>query len=302
MTRPITAGLDGSAESTDAAGWAAREAERRGLPLRLVHAWITEPISLPPMPAEEAARAVLDQTAADIAERHPGVPVSTELIPDAATNGLIGAAADAEMLVLGSRGRSVVVGFLLGSVGLPVVAHSSRPVVMVRAGAQESPAERGEVVVAVKDAGASAGALLGFAFAAAAVRGATVRAVRAWGMSSLFGSDVPGGLGQNTTTTDDLEAAERGVLTDAVAPWRERYPDVPVIEQPQFGNAAETVLGASSRADLVIVGRRPHRPPLGMRVGPVVHAVLHHAEVPVAVVPYDHTAREEPPAEPPRGG
>ncbi|MGP4051269.1 universal stress protein [Streptomyces sp. 2A115] len=38
MLKPVVAGLDGSRESLAAAGWAAREALRRGLPLRLVHA------------------------------------------------------------------------------------------------------------------------------------------------------------------------------------------------------------------------------------------------------------------------
>ena len=39
MTRPITVGVDGTAESLAAVHWAAREAVRRSLPLRVVHAW-----------------------------------------------------------------------------------------------------------------------------------------------------------------------------------------------------------------------------------------------------------------------
>ncbi|MEU9135310.1 universal stress protein [Streptomyces sp. NPDC048404] len=38
MLRPVVVGLDGSPECLGAADWAAREALRRGLPLRLVHA------------------------------------------------------------------------------------------------------------------------------------------------------------------------------------------------------------------------------------------------------------------------
>ncbi|GGR27498.1 universal stress protein [Streptomyces aurantiogriseus] len=39
------------------------------------------------------------------------------------------------------------------------------------------------------------------------------------------------------------------------------------------------------QAGLVVVGRRVHRPVLGLRIGPVTHAVRHHAAAPVALVP-----------------
>lgn len=50
MLQPIVVGLDGSRESVAAADWAAEEALRRGLPLRLVHAWEGSP-----EPAESTA-------------------------------------------------------------------------------------------------------------------------------------------------------------------------------------------------------------------------------------------------------
>jgi nucleotide-binding universal stress UspA family protein len=63
---------------------------------------------------------------------------------------------------------------------------------------------------------------------------------------------------------------------------------VPLIEHLRFGNASEELLAAAAfRAALIVTGRRLHRSPLGLRVGPVVHAVLHHAHAPVAVVPYE---------------
>ena len=51
---------------------------------------------------------------------------------------LTDSAKEAELLVLGSRGLSGVGGFMIGSVGLSVIAHTERPVVLVRAGEQAS--------------------------------------------------------------------------------------------------------------------------------------------------------------------
>ncbi|MDT0308671.1 universal stress protein [Streptomyces sp. DSM 44917] len=288
-TRPVIAGVDGSEDSQAAADWAAREAEQRGLPLRLVHAWITEPIYVPPMPDEEAARALLTESRGRIAARRPGLDITTELLPEVASAGLIEKAAEAEMLVLGSRGHSAIVGFLLGSVGLPVIAHAKRPVVMVRSGTRERADEGDEVVVGLKDTGPDARPLLDFAFTTAAARGAAVRAVRAWGAPSLFGSEMPDAIEEGTREARDLEATEAAELSAALAPWRERYPRVPVIDYLRFGNASEALLSAAAfRAGLVVVGRRLNRRVLGMRTGPVAHAALHHARCPVAVVPYDN--------------
>ncbi|WP_326599155.1 universal stress protein [Streptomyces sp. NBC_01803] len=287
MTRPITVGIDGSAESVTAAEWAAREAERRGAPLHLVHAWITEPVYVPPTPDEGAARGLLIRTRNQLAVRHPGLTITTELVPEVASTGLIEKAADAEMLVIGSRGHSAIVGFLLGSVGLSVLSRVKRPMVFVRSGTQERADEGDEVVVGLKDTGPPADVLLGFAFATAAARGAAVRAVRAWGTPSMFGPEMPDGL--EAVGGKDMEELEGRELAQILDPWRRRYPGVPVVEHLRLGNASEVLLTAAAfRAGLLVVGRRVHRPVLGMRVGPVVHAALHHARCPVAAVPYEN--------------
>ncbi|MFC4466919.1 universal stress protein, partial [Streptomyces xiangluensis] len=47
------------------------------------------------------------------------------------------------------------------------------------------------------------------------------------------------------------------------------------------------LVDVSSGASLVVVGRRIRRNPFGTHIGPVTHAVLHHATAPVAVVAHD---------------
>ncbi|TDC21397.1 universal stress protein [Streptomyces sp. 8K308] len=284
-TRPVAVGIDGSAESQAALEWAAREATRRGLPLRLAHAWMEETLFVPTPPDETVARRLLDQAAAEVSAGHPELSVTTRLVPDTAASGLVSESSEAELLVLGSRGHGAVIGFLLGSVSQPVIAHAACPVVSVRATEARRTTEGDEVVVGLRDLGPDSGRLLDFAFTSAAVRGAAVRAVHVWGAPSMFGSDVPDMLQQRGhQPVEDQQAA---LLSEALAPWRERHPSVRVAERLRFGNASEELLAATSHgAAMVVVGRRLHRPRLSPHIGGVAHAALHHAACPVAVVPY----------------
>lgn len=290
MTRPITAGVDGSEESLAALGWAAREAVRRGLALRVVHAWRFQ--SHEAIDAGDAdsqagwVRESLAETTRSLTERHPGLEVSTEAVEGSPVETLVAAAADAETLVLGSRGHGAVVGFLLGSVGQQVIAEATRPVVLVRAGDQAS-AEAGgrEIVVGQHGDGDDSAAALRFAFETAAARGATVRAVRAWTLPPLFAYS-PGSL-KLLDEAGGLEPYEKKALGEALRPWRERFPDVRVVEHIEMGSAGQVLLSVAGRAQLMVVGRRAHRRAVGARIGSVAHGVLHHADCPVAVVPHD---------------
>ncbi|MFH0521506.1 universal stress protein [Streptomyces sp. M41] len=289
MTRPITAAVDGSEESLAALGWAAREAVRRGLALRVVHAWRFQPHEAIDADADSQAQWVqqgLEQTARSVAERHPGLRVTTDVLEGGAVETLAAAAADAEMLVLGSRGHGVVVGFLLGSVGQQVIVEAARPVVLVRAGDQPSAEAAGrEIVVGQQGDEQDSAAALRFAFETAAARGAHVRAVRAWTLPPLFAYS-PGSL-KLLDEAGGLEPYEKKALAEALRPWRERYPDVHVVEHVEMGSAGQVLLSVAGRAQLMVVGRRARRTAVGARIGSVAHGVLHHADCPVAVVPHD---------------
>ncbi|WP_461036929.1 universal stress protein [Streptomyces mayteni] len=282
---PITVGVDGSTESQAALEWAAREATRRELPLRLTHAWMEEALFMPTPPDEGVARRLIEGAEAEVRSGHPELTVTTRLVPDTAASGLVGESEDAELLVLGSRGHGTVVGFLLGSVGQPVIAHAACPVVSVRSIEARRTMEGDEVVVGLSDLGPGSEPLLDAAFTTAAGRGAGVRAVHVWGAPSTFGRDIPDLLQRRGH--QPVEDQQARLLSETLDPWRERYPRVRVTEHLRFGNAAEELLAATSfRAALVVVGRRVHRPHLSLRIGPVAHAALHHASCPVAVVPY----------------
>ena len=121
-------------------GRAAREAVRRNLPVRLVHApnWSPNPAGSDPASVvrRQKGRGVLRTAEDRIAHTGPGARLTDELADGPATAALVRAADTAELLVLGSRGLSGFTGFLLGSVAQNVVARATGPVVLVEAGEQ----------------------------------------------------------------------------------------------------------------------------------------------------------------------
>ena len=301
--RPVVAGLDGSPESLAAADWAASEARYRGAPLRLLYAWEPAPagrlgIRGPETPPEWASR-VLPDAARELRRRHADLDVQTRQYADDAVSVLTEAAEEAELLVLGSRGLSGLTGFLVGSVAMAVVARTERPVVLVRAPGQatrEHPpgrvpdtegdasggTPRPEVVLGAK-LSPDADALFRFAFDTAARRGVRLRVVHTWNFPPVFGyaAGVP-----DPSLLRDLGAEEAQALEAALAPWRERYPQVEVVPEVISGRAGPHLAEAGASAQLVVVGRRFRRTRLGSRIGPVAHAVMHHCAAPVAVVPH----------------
>jgi nucleotide-binding universal stress UspA family protein len=62
---------------------------------------------------------------------------------------------------------------------------------------------------------------------------------------------------------------------------------VKVHAEAEIGQPARLLVEAASQASLLVVGRRNRRSRIGTHLGPVTHAVMHHARTPVAVVPHD---------------
>ncbi|WP_089102678.1 universal stress protein [Streptomyces hyaluromycini] len=286
MTRPITAGVDGTEESLAALDWAAREAVRRALPLRVVHAWRYEAVGGDRETQRGWVSDGVTESVRTVTGRHPELAVSVDVVEGGPVEVLVAAAAGAELLALGSRGHGQVVGFLLGSVGQQVIAEAARPVVLVRAGDRPAAEAAGREVVVGQQGGAEdSAAVLGFAFETAAARGATVRVVRAWTLPPVFAYS-PGSL-KLLDEAGGMEPFEKKALSEAVRPLRERFPGVPVAEHVEMGSAGQVLLSVAGHAQLMVVGRRAHRTAVGARIGSVAHGVLHHADCPVAVVPHD---------------
>lgn len=282
--RRVLVGVDASQHAARAAEWAAREAEVCGMPLHVIHALDTDPSSAMFGPGAysthihavtESAEQLLAETKYRILSAHPLLEVTTELVHQGAAGALVLASHQAEMLVVGTRGRGGFAGLPLGSVSARVVAHAHCPVVVLRARDQRT-ASGGEVVLGMQERQGEETIL--FAFEQAAHAGAGLRALHAW-------APYPGHSQDYLSDTDILarQAAERMVAE--LTPVREKFPSVRVTVSVERGHPAAVLAGASAEARLIVVGAHRHLGPLSLGVGPVIHGLLGHAYSPVAVVP-----------------
>jgi nucleotide-binding universal stress UspA family protein len=137
---PVVAGVDGAPESAAALEVAFREASHRRAELVAVHTW-TGPAPtgpgdmLSPVYDMELVRAeeerVLAEALAGWAETYPDVKVSRQPIQGRAARTLVHLSTEAQLIVVGARGRGGFAGLLLGSVSQQVLHHAACPVLIV---------------------------------------------------------------------------------------------------------------------------------------------------------------------------
>ena len=154
MSGSIVVGVDGSDASKEALRWAADEARLRSASLVAVYAWSfvpPQPIGDPgmlAMPAGdlpgqleaegEAAQVALDHAVANALGADPAVDVEKRLVEGDAGETLVTESKAADLVVVGSHGRSGFRAALLGSVSRHVVDHAACPVVVVKNPPDES--------------------------------------------------------------------------------------------------------------------------------------------------------------------
>jgi nucleotide-binding universal stress UspA family protein len=277
--RPVVVGVDGSASAYRAVEWAAGEAHRRGVGLRLVRAfsWTTadHPTGWVARYRDEMLDVSRRQVARAVrvaADTRPDVEVESQVELGAPIEVLSSEARRAQLLVLGDRGLGEVAGLVLGSVAVSLAARGPCPVEVVRG---ERAGADGPVVVGV-DGSPVSEAALAFAFDAAAARGVDLVAVHAWS---------PTAIDEELASWVEWDAsAESAVLAERLAGWGQKYPQVAVRRTVVRDGAVRALVTASAGAQLVVVGSRGRGNAAGLLLGSVSHGVLHGAHCPVAVV------------------
>ena len=137
---PVLVGIDGSSASELATAVAFDEASRRRVGLIALHAWSDIDVSEWPgvdWPATQSmAEQILAERLAGWQEQHPDVAVTRVVVQEQPARQLVERSGQAQLVVVGSRGRGGFAGMLVGSVGETVAQMAQVPVIVAR----ESPA------------------------------------------------------------------------------------------------------------------------------------------------------------------
>jgi len=265
-TRPVVVGVDGSECGLEAVRWAAREAARRGAPLRIVHAatYLGRSDAATPSPELPRARHITAQAYTVARRTEHDLTASTEVVADEPIAALLQAASAGQLVVLGSSATGAPDEMVLAPVALRVAARSPHPVTVV-------PRQRGNAgadrpVVAVLGIGDADDDTAVAEYAAAAAQRAGTRLM-----------------------VLQTRQAGRGTSSWADDPdqWRERYPDLDVEQSELPGASGGDVLTAACPSPLLVLSTGP---------GTLMHRsldaphrwLLRHCTSPMALVPQVH--------------
>ncbi|MEU7058004.1 universal stress protein [Streptomyces sp. NPDC046197] len=281
---PIVVGVDPDPDRRTALAWAADEADRRHLPLLLVHAQGVPTPGYRPQgghPSWEdwnddlhtAGDHTLKEAVSFVESRHPQVEASGLLAEGDPVWVLREQARQASMVVVGSWHLSAARElFTSAAVAVPLVAHVSCPVVVLPA--PEQVTRRPPYFVVGVDGSPLSAAAVDFAFEEAALRGAMVRALYAWHPPVL---DI----------FDERRAVEecRRLLSETVAGRSAAHPEVELHREVVRGHPVQVLTEAAEDSLGLVVGTHGRGGFGGMLLGSVSQGVLHHARCPVITVP-----------------
>jgi nucleotide-binding universal stress UspA family protein len=282
-TEQIVVGVDASAVSWLALRWATAEAVRRGVSLRIVHAFharlpdVAHDVLLAEANALKRATEVVDDAVEDVRRRARGLDVRTETVSGGASAALLEAARPGDLVVVGNRGHSELAAALTGSTCQQVAMHARASVAVIR---PQMRAQAGPVVVGYDGSGTAEAVLLA-AFDQAEARVSGLVVVRAFRPSAP--PWPPGAPSPTVFNASTARAALTADLEQLVAPLVDKYPRVKVDLRVAGGDPAQLLVEASRTARLVVVGSRGHGGFAGLLLGSVGLHLLHHAQCPVLI-------------------
>ena len=283
-TDVIVVGVDASLSSSDAAEWAGAQAARRHATVRLLHVraggGVRTPESTVQLPVSDphlASETLLQETRAALQVRFPGLGIDTRIVDGDPATALCSESEHARLTVVGARGSGLAAAPFLGSVAAAVSTFNPAPVAVIHP--HHKTADRGPVVVGV-DGSPASDAAVAFAFEEAALRRSDLLAVHAWtadASSTSYSENV------ESLDHDDIEQRHHALLSQRLAGWRDRFPDVQVHLYVVCDRSTTALLKFGEGAQLLAVGSRS-RGMRGRLLGSTSNALTAHCECPVVVV------------------
>jgi nucleotide-binding universal stress UspA family protein len=286
-SRPVVVGVGRPAPNRLALAWAADEATRHRVPLRLVHAleWPRGAVSEPETDNPDhnwsahyraSGEWVLRDALDAVRERRPGLEVETLLVDGTRARVLCEQSKEASLVAIGSRrSASLEELFIGGGLAVALSSHAACPVAVIRA--PEHITHTPQLVVVGVDGSENSKEAVALAFEEAVLRSARLLAVQ-----------VRRPLGRPVAAARDrwLEAEARAELSEATAGWQEKYPDIEVRHEVLHGKSAHRLIREAAHADCLVVGARGGGGFRGLMLGSVSHDLLHHTPCPLIVVPH----------------
>jgi len=275
----VVVGVDGSENNKAAVDYAIGEAAATNRALVLVGVLDDQGfrVQTSPYPESEHEWEVLTKITVAAVRDHPGLRVRRVVDFGNTVHVLLDHAKLAQVVVLGKRGLGTFGRIMLGSTSTSVAGRAQAPVVIVPTGWRRV-AHRDQRVVVGVELNDPKNTALRYAFEEAERRGVCLDVVHVIELEPMLVWDPV----LNAPTHRHLESRNQTHLEDAVEPLRAEFPSVQVTLCDLRGNAASELLERSNDAQLLVIGR--HYSGL-FGLGCTSRAVLHYAEIPVAVIP-----------------
>jgi nucleotide-binding universal stress UspA family protein len=264
----------------------AQEAVLRGVPLTLIHVqdpaartWsqikVLEEVAGWQKAEGRGILANASKIAHDITNDASQTPINGELQFSAPGPTLVDRSEDAELIVVGTDGRGALARGLLGSVSSGLVRHARCPVAVIHDGELQMPHPATAPVLVGVDGSSASELATEIAFDEASRRHVGLIALHAWSDRELV--ELPG------VDWPAVKAEEERLMSEALAGWQERYPDVTVTKLLVCDRPARALVETSQSAQLVVLGSHGRNALTRTFLGSVSNAVVQSVRVPVIV-------------------